>query len=135
MTSTELKAFAPLSTTLPPLKDNQILTDAQWATLMAVADAIIPSIRVSSELSLDHFNVQTAEYSTTTEILRKSIPGRNAGIAESYLNERPSTIPEFKELLSRILSDHLRDEALKGVRTILYALESVAFYMLSNFFY
>ena len=128
MTSTELKALAPLAIALPPIKDDQVLSDAQWATLMAIADTIIPSLQVSSEASLQHLNVPSSEYNASTEIIKKNIPrGQRADLAKFYLNERPSSIPEFKDQLSRLLSNYLRDDAKKGVKTILYALESAKF--------
>ena len=127
MTSAELKVFAPLATPLPPPKDGQVLTDSQWTTLMAIADTVIPSVQVSTEQSPTQFVIQASDYTTSTEIIKKAVPTKDsAEKARQYLNERPSSIPDFREAISRLLSDHLRDDAQKGIRVILSALESVS---------
>lgn len=126
MTSTELKAFAPLAAALPPAKDGEVLTESQWTTLMAIADTVIPSIRASTDQSLTHLGIQASEYTKSTDIIKRGIPSQqSADIARAYLDECPGSIPAFKEHVQRLLADHLRDEAQKGISIILSALELV----------
>lgn len=126
MTSTELKAFAPLEAALPTPREGEVLTESQWVTLMAIADTIIPSIHASTDQTPNQLGIQTSEYTTSTDIIKKGIPRQqSADIARQYLDECPSSIPAFKEHVQRLLADNLRDEAQKGIRIILSALEFV----------
>ena len=126
MTSTELKAFAPLSAALPPSKEGEVLTESQWVTLMAIADTVIPSIHASTDQSPSQFGIQSSEYTTSTNTIKRGIPNKQSpDIARQYLEERPSSIPAFKDHVQRLLADHLREDAQKGIRVILSALESV----------
>ena len=130
MTSTELKVFAPLAVSLPPPKSGKVLTDSQWNTLMSIADTVIPS--VSTEQSPTQLAIQASDYAASMEIVKKSISNQErAEIARQYLGEHPSSIPEFREAIARLLSDSLRDDAQKGIKVILSALESVSYSQIS----
>jgi len=124
MTSTELNLLSPLASPLPPPPKGEVLTAAQWRTLMAIADAIIPSIEVSSTPSTRKLAIQTSEYASAIERTQQLIPvSAPTETAQSFLQENASSTPGFKESIHRQLGHYLREDAVKGIRVILSALE------------
>ena len=124
MTTTQLNLISPLETPLPPLKEGEFLTDAQWTTLMAIADTIIPSIQVSSTPSTRSLTLSVSDYTAAIETSKSRIPPSNdSTLVEKYFGESPSSIPAFRSVLKRVVADYMREEARKGIRTILSALE------------
>ena len=124
MTTTQLKFITPLDAPLPPPPDGEVLTEAQWTTLMAIADTIVPGIEVSSTPSKHNLCVQASEYASAVEIIKRGIRADTcADLPNSYLHESPSYVPAFRESLRRILGDYVRKDARKGIRVILSALE------------
>ena len=124
MTSTQLNLIAPLDTPLPPSPDGQILTESQWTTLMAIADAVIPSIEVSSTLSNRSLCLAPSEYASTVQTISQRLPAEaGPNLTQRFLQENASSVPGFRELLQRILADYVREDARKGIRVILSVLE------------
>ena len=124
MTSTELKLLAPLESPLPPPPEGEVLTAAQWRTLMAIADAIIPSIEVSTTPSHDKLSVQASEYANAVERIKKNIPASShENAAQNYLQESASSTPGFRDSVHRQLGHYVREDAIKAIRVILSALE------------
>ena len=124
MTTTQLKLIAPLDTPLPPVPPGEVLTEAQWTTLMAIADTIVPSIEVNSSMSRHSLCVQASDYAIAVEGIKMGVgPENKAEIAQSYMRENASSLPGFRELLKRTLAEYLREDAKKGIRVILSALE------------
>ena len=124
MTSTQLNLIAPLDTPLPPPPDGQVLTESQWTTLMAIADAVVPSIQVSSNLSTSSLCLNPSEYTSAVENITQRLPAEtDPDLTERYLQENASSVPGFRELVQRILGDYMREDARKGIRVILSALE------------
>jgi len=124
MTSTELNLLSPLDSPLPPPPEGEVLTAAQWRTLMAIADAVIPSFEVSSIPSTRKLAIQASEYASAIERVQHFIPVRApTETAQGFLQENPSSTPGFKESIHRQLGHYLREDALKGIRVVLSALE------------
>ena len=93
-------------------------------TLMAIADTIIPSIEVSSSLSKDKLCVQASDYTRAIETVgRGQREEEDVNLPKAYLQESASSIPAFRELLRRTLGHYVREDARKGIRVILSALE------------
>ena len=124
MTSLALEVIAPLESPLPPLPRGEFLTDSQWKTLMAIADTMIPSISDSSQPSQSSLSLSSTEYATAVESLkaRTSSTGK-ADLVRAYLEESPSKLPGFKQFLHRIIGEYMREDARKGLRISLSALE------------
>lgn len=124
MTSTELTIIAPLDAPLPPVPEGDVLTPSQWDTLLAIADTIVPALEVSSVPSLKSLSVQPSDYTTAVRTIQNNIPANaSADAAQKYLAETASSAPGFKDLFHRILGNYMREDALKGIRVILSALE------------
>lgn len=124
MTSAQLNIIAPIDTPLPPIPDGEVLTESQWTTLMAIADAIIPTIEVSSILSNSSLCLAPSEYASTVEAIAQRLPAQtDPELTQRFLQENASSVPGFRELLQRTLREYMREDARKGIRVILSALE------------
>ena len=124
MTPLVLNLITPLESPLPSPPSGEILTDSQWTTLLAIADTVIPSIRDSSQLSEGGLLVEPTEYAMALKTLNDKIPDTGKlDLARTYLQESPSTLPGFKQFLQRAIGDYMREDARKGLRVLLSALE------------
>ena len=91
---------------------------------MAIADTVIPSIEVSSDLSLKSLSLSASEYTTAIEAVKgRLLPEASVDLSRQYFRESASSLPAFRALLQRTLADFLPEEARKGIRIILSALE------------
>jgi hypothetical protein len=124
MSASALEINAPLISQLSPPPGGEFLTDSQWKTLMAIADTVIPSIGVSSHPSPHGLAIDSTEYATAVENLEALIPEvGDRNLAQRYLEERPSVLPGFTEFLHRLLGQYMREDARRGLRMLLSALE------------
>jgi hypothetical protein len=122
----QMDVLAPLATPLPEGPAEKPFTDAQWTTLMAIMDTVIPSIRrqTTTADSLSQLTVSDVEYNATVQHLKETVvDAPDSESLDVYLNEKPSDIPEFQELLSRLLVFYGREDARKGLGVILSALK------------
>ncbi|KAL9102395.1 MAG: hypothetical protein Q9163_002461 [Psora crenata] len=130
MTTTQLNLIAPLESPLPPPREGEVLTDSQWTTLMAIADTIVPSIEAASSSSSEgplpnSLTVPPSEYAGAVEaVKRRLLLQTDPELPARYFQETASSIPAFRALLQRTLRDFLREEARKGIRVILSALDT-----------
>lgn len=124
MTTQQLKLIAPLASPLPPPPEGEVLTQAQWTTLLAIGDAIIPSIGPSNSTLPNTLALEATEYSSAISKIESTVPeNAPSGIAHRYLAESASATPGMRELLHRMLSDYVRTDARKGICVLLSALE------------
>ena len=124
MTTLASNVIAPLESPLPPLPSGEVLTDSQWTTLMAIADTVIPSIGDSSDSSPERLLIEPTEYATAVEKIKAEISDTGkVDLARTYLEESPSALPGFKHFLHRVVGDFMREDARKGLRIMLSALE------------
>lgn len=91
---------------------------------MAIADTIVSSIEVSSSPSKHKLCLQASEYTSAIDAVKGRISTNpNPDLPQQYLQESASATPGFKQLLRRTLGDFVREDARKGIRVILSALE------------
>ncbi len=91
---------------------------------MAIADTVIATIEVSSMTSTKSLCLPTSDYATAVEFLKQRLPsGSKDQLVQSYLRENASSIPGFRDLLRRTIAEFVREDAKKGIRVILSALE------------
>jgi len=91
---------------------------------MAIADAVIPFVEVSSTPSRRKLAIQTSEYASAIQRIQHLMPvPAPTETAQSFLQENASSTPGFKESIQRQLGHYLREDAVKGIRVILSALE------------
>ncbi|KAF2466246.1 long chain fatty alcohol oxidase [Lindgomyces ingoldianus] len=100
---------SPRATPLPPVPSEDPLTAAQWKTLLAIADTIIPAIKpIATANTRLEIPATANEYSTAISTLEglSPNPDRQAA-AKAYLEENASSNPAFREALHRLLALHM----------------------------
>ncbi|KAI2630749.1 long-chain fatty alcohol dehydrogenase [Hypoxylon sp. NC1633] len=99
---------APIPTQLPELRPDTYFSETQWQVLLALVDAVIPSIVVKSEVT-DQRNqllLSKSEYDQVYEHTRTSMkhPPDHEKFKQ-YLEARPLDNPRFLGLLKRIIQN------------------------------
>lgn len=90
---------------------------------MAIGDTIIPLIAASSTPCTAKLSVQESEYTAAINRLKELPAKPQEGLYRKYLEENASSIPGIREAIQRLLSDHMPEDARKGFRLVLSALE------------
>lgn len=90
---------------------------------MAIGDTIIPFVAASSALSTTKLSVPESDYTAAVDQLKELPTKPQAGLYRKYLEENASSIPGIRETIQRLLSDYMPEDARKGFRVILSALE------------
>ncbi|KAL2073563.1 hypothetical protein VTL71DRAFT_10889 [Oculimacula yallundae] len=128
MTSTALKVVAPLTVALPEAPVGNYYTEAQWKTLMALMDTVIPSIKresVASTANIDEEHIPDTIYNTLAHQLQRAVKNSPTEVQlDQYLAEKPSDNPEFHELVKRTLMQYSREDARKGFSVLLSGLNT-----------
>jgi hypothetical protein len=126
MTSNQADGLTPLATPLPEGPAGEVLTAGQWTTLMAIMDAVIPSIRRETTTTdkILQLTVSDVEYNTAVSHLKKTVVDAPDGKSlDEYLDERPSENPRFQELFMRTLAFYVRPDARKELSFLLSTLK------------
>ncbi|RFU25570.1 hypothetical protein B7463_g10767, partial [Scytalidium lignicola] len=120
-----------VATSLPDLPTDNYFTPAQWATLMAIMDTVIPSIRkestafASGKDDVAHLTISDSEYQKIVDYVKEKIADApDTDILDAYFDEKPSSNPEFQSLLKRTLQNYAREDARKGISFILSTLNT-----------
>lgn len=121
-----MEDLAPLAAALPDPPAELPFTEANWKTLLAIMDTVIPSIRRETQATdkSTQLAITDVQYNTTVNHLKDTVT--NAPDSESldeYLDERPTENKRFRELLQRTFVFNVRDDAKKGLGFILAALK------------
>ena len=116
MAGTELNLLAPLDNPLPPPPEGEVLTAAQWRTLMAIADTIIPCVEASTTSSHNKLSISASEYANAIQRIKSNISATSDDqAAERFLQESASSTPGFRESVHRQLGHYVREDAVKGI--------------------
>ncbi|KAK6585594.1 hypothetical protein PZA11_002321 [Diplocarpon coronariae] len=103
-------------------------TDANWTTLLAIMDAVLPSIRRESSpgtASQSRKTITDAEFRGVIAYLGETVvDAPDSKALDEFLDERPSEIPRFRELLTRTLGDYVPEDARKGLGIVLATLNT-----------
>ncbi|KAL4739537.1 putative long chain fatty alcohol oxidase [Aspergillus similis] len=119
--------YTPLEAAIPPVPTNEVLTDLQWKTLLAVADTVIPSICVSGDASPNQKSVTESQFESAVSKLAANIRVSNAAdVARAYLQENVSSLQRFKDGLQRLIANDVHEEGRKGLCMILDILNTRA---------
>lgn len=107
-TTLHTEPVSPKATPLPPLPSEDPLTPAQWKTLLAITDAVIPAIKPASTAK-EGRDISTADndYSTAVSKLRQLAPGTDPDAevaAKEYLEEYASRDSAFRAELQRVFA-------------------------------
>lgn len=118
------QTVSPKAAPLPPVPSEQPFTEAQWRTLLAIADTIIPSVKPNAVAkALTEAPVTDNEYSTAISTLKGRSETSNEEIATAYLHENASSIPEFRLAMHRLFGMYMPEDARKQLAMALSILE------------
>jgi hypothetical protein len=121
---------SPKASPLPPLPSEDPLTPAQWKTLLAIADAVIPTIKpVSTAQAITEVAVTDNEYSTAVSTLVALVPEDDPVAevaAKEYLEDRASANPAFRIELQRIFSMYMPQSTKNELTMVLNILKYVS---------
>ncbi|KAL1598803.1 hypothetical protein SLS60_007945 [Paraconiothyrium brasiliense] len=119
---------SPKATTLPPLPAEDPLTPAQWRTLLAIAETIVPAVKPSATArGRTEIVVTDNEYSAIVSRLKGLTPdldGEEA--AKAVLDDNPALDPVFREELRRVIALTLPQSNRKDLSIILNILNTRA---------
>ncbi|KAF2197247.1 long-chain fatty alcohol dehydrogenase [Delitschia confertaspora ATCC 74209] len=116
---------APPAAALPAVDP---LTQAQWKTLFAIADAVIPTIQPYSIANTKReLPIKDNEYSTAISTLRALAPSdQEDAVLKDYLKENASSIPEFRECFYRLFGFYMPQSTKKELTLVLNLLNNHA---------
>ena len=127
-TPLQTEPISPRATPLPPLPSEDPFTPAQWKTLLAIADAIVPPIKPADAAKAPaDIAVADPEYSTAVSALRARIPEEKdadaVAVAREYLAEHASQNPAFKAELQRAFALCMPQSQRKQLAMVLDVLD------------
>ncbi len=121
---------SPKATPLPPLPSEDPLSPLQWKTLLAIADAIVPTVKpMSTAITQTEIAVTDKEYSTVVTKLRALTPAKDPEaetITKDYLEDNATSDPNFKMELQRLFAAHMSPDQRSQLTMILNVLETRA---------
>ncbi|KAF2026244.1 long chain fatty alcohol oxidase [Setomelanomma holmii] len=124
------EAVSPKATPLPPLPTDDPLTPAQWKTLLAISDAVIPAVKpISTANARIEVAVKDNNYSTAVSALRGLTPENDPNAdtaAKEYLADYASSNPAFKLELQRIFALYMPQSTKKELSLVLNVLNTRA---------
>jgi hypothetical protein len=118
---------SPKATPLPPLPTEDPLSPAQWKTLLAIADAVVPAVKPASLANAKtEVAVADNEYSTAVGALMALIPEKDPEAdmaAKEYLAENASSNPAFQLELQRVFALYMPQSTKKQLGMVLNILK------------
>lgn len=113
------------------LKTEELITDGQWRMLMAIMDAVLPSVQRESAAprrrSRSKAYISEARYREAVSLLRRDtvvLDSVSEQDLDKYLSERPTEDLLFQQVLKGMLH-HLPPETKSSLFRILYILRYV----------
>ncbi|KAI9740775.1 MAG: hypothetical protein M1818_004740 [Claussenomyces sp. TS43310] len=124
----EMKTIAPHASPLPEGPAKEYFTAGQWLALMSIMDTVIPSIHRESPTAnntLPQLVLTDKQYHAAVKRLKGAavIPPAHLAL-DDYLNEKPSDIPAFQDLLLRTLVLYSSEDTRRNTAALLSALNT-----------
>jgi len=122
------ETVSPKVATLPRIPSEDPLTSAQWKTLLAIADAVIPVVKpIAIARTRSEIAATDNEYSTAISALTALTPDEDAqGAAKAFLEDSPASNPVFRDELRRVLALSLPQAKRKELTMVLNILNTRA---------
>ncbi|KAF2845700.1 long chain fatty alcohol oxidase [Plenodomus tracheiphilus IPT5] len=121
---------SPKATPLPPLPPDDPLTPAQWKTLLAILDAVVPAIKPASTANpQNELAVPDIEYSTAVSRLKGLVPNDDVDAEDAvkeYLEDYASKNPLFRQQLQRLFGVYMPHSQRKELCMVLSVLNTRA---------
>ncbi|KAL1642945.1 hypothetical protein SLS58_005187 [Diplodia intermedia] len=98
-----------------PLLGDDPLSPAQWATLLAFADAVVPSIAPSATANpASQLAIGANDYATRlSNVQQLAGPDVAPELSAQYLAETPSACPAFRENIHRLMAQYIPADVRK----------------------
>jgi hypothetical protein len=129
--SLSTQTVSPKAVPLPPLPSEDPFTPAQWNTLLAITDTVIPTVKpIATANAQTEVAATDNEYATAISTLKGRSSEGSEAIATQYLHERPSSIPEFREALQRLFGRSMPHDVRKKMGMLLNILEWVVIHFI-----
>ena len=115
----------PIPTEVTNVSVANPFTDTQWATLMAIMDTIIPSIKNDTTTDqTTHQSISAEEFEAAVTSLKDTLEKEHDDkVYEEYLNQKASDEPKFQNTLKHTFGKLLPESNRKGLAFILSTLE------------
>lgn len=127
MATLTTQSVSPKATPLPPLPAEDPLTPAQWKTLLAIMDTIVPSIKtIAVANTQDEVPAMDNDYQKALGTLTTLSPDSENNtevLAKKYLEEKASANPAFRESLYRLVGLYMPTSTKKDIAKVLNLLE------------
>ncbi|KAH7128352.1 hypothetical protein B0J11DRAFT_431142 [Dendryphion nanum] len=122
------QTVSPKAAPLSPVPSQEILTPAQWKTLLAITDAIVPSVKpIRTANARTELIATDNEYSSAISTLVGLSPSDHSeATATAYLQENTSSNPAFREAIHRLFSLHMPQATKKQFILVLNILRQLA---------
>jgi hypothetical protein len=118
------QTVSPKAASLPPLPEEDPFTPAQWKTLLAIADTVIPTIKPASLADPQTEKaIGDSEYGTAMTTLKERAAEPTDALTTAYFQEKPSTIPQFRDIWYRQFGMFMPQDARKQLAGLLNILE------------
>ncbi|KAL0259586.1 hypothetical protein SLS55_005323 [Diplodia seriata] len=103
-----------------PLLGDDPLSPAQWATLLAFADAVVPSIAPSATANpASQLAIGANDYATRlANVQQLAGPDVAPELSAQYLAETPSACPAFRENIQRLMAQYIPADVRKQLLAI-----------------
>ncbi|KAI1768866.1 long-chain fatty alcohol dehydrogenase [Hypoxylon sp. FL1150] len=111
---------APIATQLPELKSGTYLTETQWQVLLALIDAVVPSIVAESEAGdqKHQLRISQPQYAEAYERTKRLMKPPDYDKFQQYLAARPLDNPRFMRLIKSTIQ-RVPDSNRKQLGTVL----------------
>ncbi|KAJ4288425.1 hypothetical protein N0V90_011660 [Kalmusia sp. IMI 367209] len=119
---------SPKATTLPPIPSEDPLTPAQWKTLLAIAETVIPAVKpIAIARSRTEIVATDNEYSATISTLKSLTPDPDGeAAAKALLDDSAVSSPVFRDELRRVVALVLPQSNRKELAMVLNILNTRA---------
>lgn len=122
------QTVSPKAVALPSLPSEDPLTAAQWKTLFAITDAVIPAIKpMATANTRTELPATDNEYSKAVSLLKSLTPETDGeAVAKAYLADSAAQSPAFRHELKRVVSLYLPHSNKKELAMVLNILNTRA---------
>ncbi|KAF2266489.1 long-chain fatty alcohol dehydrogenase [Lojkania enalia] len=120
MSSLTPHTVSPKASPLLPVPGPDPLSPAQWKTILAIADTIIPAIHPFAVAKTQtEIPVKSGEYSAAVSTVKGLAPDSDEQLAKRYLAENASSNPAFQESVRRMLVLYMPQKSRRELGIVL----------------
>lgn len=123
------ESVSPKASPRPPIPAEDPLTPSQWKTLLAINDAVVPTIKPTATANAEtEVAVTDSEYSNAISTLQALVPENDpdaVAAAKQYLEDHATLNPAYKLELRRLFAMYMPPSTRNDLGMILNLLKYV----------